>query len=59
MAVGETPVKAAIKWIDEQVRNRPGADRVTVLDEAARLFDLSPLEEDFLLRHFSGQAGRA
>ena len=54
MAVGESSVKSAIKWIDEQLRDRPGADRVTLLDEAARRFDLSPLEEDFLLRHFAG-----
>ena len=48
MAVGEPPLKAAIKWIDEQFRDNPGADRVKLLDEAARRFDLSPLEEDFL-----------
>ena len=58
MAVGEAPVKAAIKWIDAQFRDNPGADRVKLLDEAARRFDLSPLEEDFLLRHFSGQPDR-
>ena len=59
MAAGEAPVKAAIKWMDAQLRDRPGADRVTLLDEAARRFDLSPLEEDFLLRHFTGPADRA
>lgn len=59
MAVGEPRLKAAIKWIDEELRDRPGADRVQLLDEAARRFDLSPLEEDFLLRHFAGQTDRA
>jgi hypothetical protein len=56
MAVGEPPVKAAIKWIDEQVRDNPGVDRVKLLEQAARRFDLSPLEEDFLVRHFAGRA---
>lgn len=56
MAVGEAPVKAAIKWIDEQVRDNPGVDRVKLLDQAARRFDLSPLEVDFLVRHFAGRA---
>jgi hypothetical protein len=56
MAVGESPVKAAIKWIDEQVRDNPGVDRVKLLEQAARRFDLSPLEEDFLVRHFAGRA---
>jgi hypothetical protein len=59
MAVGEAPVKAAIKWIDAQLRDTPGADRVKLLDEAARRFDLSPLEEDFVLRHFTGPTDRA
>jgi len=58
MAVGEPRLKAAIKWIDEELRDRPGADRVKLVDEAARRFDLSPLEEDFLLRHFAGQPDR-
>ncbi|HEY5726488.1 MAG TPA: hypothetical protein VIX40_11045 [Methylomirabilota bacterium] len=56
MAVGEAPVKAAIKWINEQVRDNPGVDRVKLLEQAARRFDLSPLEEDFLVRHFAGRA---
>ncbi|HZV94907.1 MAG TPA: hypothetical protein VFF62_03225 [Candidatus Nitrosocosmicus sp.] len=59
MAAGEAPVKAAIKWMDAQLRDVPGADRVKLLDEAARRFDLSPLEADFLLRHFTGPADRA
>ena len=59
MAAGEAPVKAAIKWLEAQLRDRPGADRVTLLDEAARRFDLSPLEEDVLRRHFTGPADRA
>jgi len=59
MAAGEAPLKAAIKWMDAQLRDIPGADRVKLLDEAARRFDLSPLEADFLLRHFTGPADRA
>jgi len=59
MAAGEAPVKAAIKWMDAQLRDVPGADRVKLLDEAARRFDLSPLEADFLVRHFTGPADRA
>jgi hypothetical protein len=59
MTLGEAPVKAAIKWIDEQLRDNPTADRVKLLDAAARRFDLSPLEEDFLVRHLTGSTGRA
>ncbi|MBI1958806.1 MAG: hypothetical protein HYS36_06220 [Candidatus Rokubacteria bacterium] len=55
MAAGEAPIKQAITWIDEQVRDNPAADRVTLLDEASRRFDLTPLDADFLLRHLAGR----
>ncbi len=53
MAQGEAPIKQAITWIDEQLHDRPGADRVKLVDEASRRFDLTPLDEDFLLRHLA------
>ena len=55
MAAGEAPIKQAIKWIDEQVRDNPAADRVKLLDEASRRFDLTPLDADFLLRHLAAR----
>jgi len=55
MAAGEAPIKQAITWIDEQVRDNPAADRVMLLDEASRRFDLTPLDADFLLRHLAGR----
>ena len=53
MAQGEAPIKHAITWIDERLRDQPGADRVKLVDEASRRFDLTPLDEDFLLRHLA------
>jgi len=53
MAAGEAPVKQAVAWIDEQLREHPGADRVKLLDQASQRFDLSPLDEDFLVRHLA------
>lgn len=53
MAQGEAPIKQAIRWIDEQLRDNPAADRVKLLDEAGRRFDLTPLDADFLLRHLA------
>ena len=53
MAIGEAPIKAAVKWIDEQLRDRPEADGVMLVDEASRRFDLTPLDEDFLVRHLA------
>lgn len=53
MAVGEAPIKQAIKWIDEQLRDNPALDRTRLVDEASRRFDLSPLDTDFLWRHLA------
>ncbi len=53
MAVGESPIKQAVKWLDDQLADNPAADRVKLVDEASRRFDLSPLDTDFLFRHLA------
>lgn len=53
MAAGEAPIKQAVQWIDAQLRDDPGADRLRLVDTAARRFDLSPLDTEFLLRHLA------
>ena len=58
MAAGEAPVKQAVKWIDEQLGEDPRADRVKLVDEASRRFDLSPLDTDFLFRHLAQRLKR-
>ena len=55
MSAGEAPIKQAVKWIDEQLRDNPQADRVKLIDEAGRRFDLTPLQADFLMRELSGR----
>jgi len=57
MTAGEGSVKQAVKWIDDQLHERPAADRIKLVDEASRRFDLSPLDADFLLRHLAEQPG--
>jgi hypothetical protein len=59
MAAGEAPIKQAVKWIDDQLLDQPQADRVKLVDEASRRFDLSPLDTDFLFRHLAERAQRA
>jgi hypothetical protein len=56
MAAGEAAIKQAVKWIEERRAEDPRLDRLTLVDEAARRFDLSPVEADFLLRHLTGRA---
>ena len=53
MAAGEAPIKQAVKWIDDQLLDNPAADRVKLVDEASRRFDLTPLDADFLFRHLA------
>jgi hypothetical protein len=53
MAAGEAPIKQAVKWLDDQLGDQPAADRMKLVDEASRRFDLSPLDTDFLVRHLA------
>jgi hypothetical protein len=53
VSAGEAPIRQAVKWLDEQIQERPGADRATLVDQASRRFDLSPLDADFLWRHLA------
>ncbi len=41
-------LRRAVRWIAEHGDHSPKA-----LEEAARRFDLSPADEDFLLRYFA------
>ena len=50
---GEAPIKQAVKWMEDQLLDRPDADRVKLVDDASRRFDLTPLDEEFLYRHLA------
>ena len=53
MAAGEAPIKQAVTWIDDRLRDEPVVDRLRLVDEAARRFDLSPLDTEVLMRHLA------
>jgi len=59
MSMGDAPIRLAVKWIDERLRDDPAADRTKLVDEASQRFDLSPLDADFLSRHLAERARRA
>jgi hypothetical protein len=50
---GEAPITQAVKWIDDQLTDNPHADRLKLVDDAARRFDLTPLDTEFLFRHLA------
>ena len=53
---GEAPIKQAVVWLEDQLRDQPNADRVKLVDEASQRFDLSPADADFLFRHLAERA---
>jgi hypothetical protein len=50
MSLGEPKIKQALDWIVARLADEPHAKRSELIDEAARQFDLTPLDEDFLFR---------
>jgi hypothetical protein len=48
----EAGMKRAIEWISQQRQDDPATRLGALIDEASRRFDLSPMQTDFLYRHF-------
>lgn len=44
-------LRRAVKWVSEERKYSPGKELKAIIREACMKFDLSPLDEDFLLRH--------
>ena len=53
MIVLEVGLKKAIEWIDAQRRENPKLSMPALIDAASRKFELSPIQADFLYRHFA------
>jgi hypothetical protein len=51
MPEGES-LRRALRWLDERVKEEPGLQRAKLVNEAAARFDLSPVEEEFLLTNW-------
>jgi hypothetical protein len=49
----EAGLKKAIEWIGQRRKDEPGLGLAKLIDEASHRFDLSPLQADFLYRHFT------
>jgi len=47
-------LKKALAWMTEALQEQPQKTRQSVVQEAELRFDLTPLECDFLDKHFSG-----
>ncbi len=53
MAQGEAPLVQAVQWIDDRLRDDPHVNRLQLVEEASKQFDLTPLDEEFLIRHLA------
>lgn len=49
----EVGLKKAIEWISERRQEGPAVSLPRLIDEASRKFELSPIQADFLYRHFT------
>jgi hypothetical protein len=49
-------VRRAVRWISESRREHSALTPLALVSEAALRFDLSPLEEDWLLHTFAPEA---
>ncbi len=45
-------LRRALRWLDERVKEEPKLERSKLVGEAAVRFDLSPVEEEFLLTNW-------
>jgi len=43
-------LRRALRWLGERRQEDPKAQRAKIISEASERFDLSPVEEEFLLR---------
>ncbi len=53
MAQGEAPLVQAVRWIDDRLRDDPNVNRLRLVEEASMRFDLTPVDEEFLIRHLA------
>jgi hypothetical protein len=58
VSLGEPRLRRALQWVLDRLAEEPAARRGPLVDEAARRFDLTPLETDFLYRQLTEAGGR-
>lgn len=45
-------LRRALRWLDDRVKDDPRAPRAKLVSEASVQFDLTPVEEEFLLTNW-------
>lgn len=50
-------LRRALRWLDERAREEPSLDCLKLVGEAGTRFDLTPVEEEFLLSNWKRPPG--
>ncbi|HUJ28881.1 MAG TPA: hypothetical protein VLW85_22830 [Myxococcales bacterium] len=53
------PLRRAVRWLSDRRLADPGAQPATLVEEASVRFDLTPLEEQFLLEQWAREPSYA
>ena len=48
-------LRRAVKWISDERSEHPGTPLFTLIERACLTFDLTPKDEEFLLRYIMGE----
>ncbi len=51
-------IREAMKFISENLKDNPGMDRLKLIDEASKKFDLNPMQQEFLTNKFISGASQ-
>jgi hypothetical protein len=46
-------LQRALRWLEDRTQDDPRVDRLKAVEEAGIRFDLTPFEEEFLLRNWA------
>ena len=45
-------LKNAVKYMSDQLKDDPGIDRNTLIDDESKKFDLNPMQTEFLINKY-------
>jgi len=53
MSANPETLARALDWVNKRMRESPPVDRFKAIDEASLRFDLSPLDQEWLIRRLT------
>ena len=53
MSANRETLARALDWVNKRLRESPPVDKLKAIDEASIRFDLSPLDQEWLIRQLT------